>query len=86
MIYVHINFHEDWFTHSEVHGGIHRHTDRMESEKSTLGMYVKKKNEIRQILVIKIKNIVRCHLSSQPMQRSLLGNTFVNIQQYCRRC
>jgi hypothetical protein len=33
-----------------------------------------------------IINIVTCHLGSQPIQRSLLGNTFVNTQQYCRRC
>jgi hypothetical protein len=30
MIYVHTKFHKDWFSHSEVNGGIHRHTGNME--------------------------------------------------------
>jgi hypothetical protein len=26
---VHTNFHKDWFSHSKINGGIHRHTDSM---------------------------------------------------------
>jgi hypothetical protein len=29
MIYVQTKFHIDWFSHSEVYMGIHRHTDSM---------------------------------------------------------
>jgi hypothetical protein len=30
-IYIYTKFHKDWFSHSKVDGGIHRHTDSMVS-------------------------------------------------------